>query len=456
MGGALLCLPATTRAATPSLEAVLAAAARAESGAIEASATARQRVYEADMAWKKLWPTLTAKGVYTENQYESKVTFPASGGGGGATVTITPQHQLDAFLTLDVPLIDVGAWRRAKAADLTADGARARAESSSLEAQKTAARQYYQLLGARALRASARRSVDAAIESLKVTENKATVGVASKVDLDRARANVEAQRRALAEAEQLCATSRRALATLTALDIADEDGAALEDDLHEEPRLEAWGGGESVAAVRAASIDARAADANLDAAWATLYPTLSAQASERFTNATGFANVNAYYTLSATLQWKLDFSALPGIHAAEAERDAAAARAKKASDAARDEIHDAWHQVRAQIGKARAARAQHESDQSAAQLAKDRYEKGTGTQLEVITADRDAFASDVARIQADADLAYARALLRLASGRSRTPSGTPEPAAAARADPERLARLLSLPALPTLSSRGVR
>jgi hypothetical protein len=53
-------------------------------------------------------------------------------------------------------------------------------------------------------------------------------------------------------------------------------------------------------------------------------------------------------------------------------------------------------------------------------------------------------------------LAYARALLRLASGRSRTPSGTPEPAAAARADPERLARLLSLPALPTLSSRGVR
>ena len=54
----------------------------------------------------------------------------------------------------------------------------------------------------------------------------------------------------------------------------------------------------------------------------------------------------------------------------------------------------------------------------AADSARDRYQAGATIQLELLQAQRDAFAADVSRIQADADLVNARAQLRLASGTS--------------------------------------
>jgi outer membrane protein TolC len=56
-------------------------------------------------------------------------------------------------------------------------------------------------------------------------------------------------------------------------------------------------------------------------------------------------------------------------------------------------------------------------EQAAAQ-ARSRYAVGNIAQLDLLQAQRDAFIADVNRIQADADLANARAQLRLASGRS--------------------------------------
>jgi len=51
-----------------------------------------------------------------------------------------------------------------------------------------------------------------------------------------------------------------------------------------------------------------------------------------------------------------------------------------------------------------------------APFATERYANGAGTQLDLVQAQRDAFAAEVGRVQADADLTYARALLRLTSG----------------------------------------
>ena len=54
----------------------------------------------------------------------------------------------------------------------------------------------------------------------------------------------------------------------------------------------------------------------------------------------------------------------------------------------------------------------------AADLARQRYQVGTITQLDLLQAQRDAFSAEVSRIQADADLVNARVQLRLASGQS--------------------------------------
>jgi outer membrane protein TolC len=74
--------------------------------------------------------------------------------------------------------------------------------------------------------------------------------------------------------------------------------------------------------------------------------------------------------------------------------------------------------VRTAIARSRSARVEAEVSARAAQLAQDRYEAGTSSQLELLQAQRDAFSAAAARIQADADVVNSRAQLRLAAGQS--------------------------------------
>jgi outer membrane protein TolC len=160
-----------------------------------------------------------------------------------------------------------------------------------------------------------------------------------------------------------------------------------------------------------------------DAAVSAWFPTVSGQFQERFTNAGGFTGRNAYFTLTAVLAWRFDFTLAPTVRAQSAALDAAAAREAKTRRAADDQIHQAYNQVTAGIEKARAARAQVEATALAIELSRDRYTNGTATQLDVTQAQRDAFSAEVARISADADLAYARVLLRLSTRRAGAKEG---------------------------------
>jgi outer membrane protein TolC len=101
---------------------------------------------------------------------------------------------------------------------------------------------------------------------------------------------------------------------------------------------------------------------------------------------------------------------------AHAASDVTRARAEGTRRSTEDAIVEAWQRVATNIVKARAARAQLVANEAALRIAQDRYAIGASTQLDVMQAQRDAFAADVARIQADLDLAQTRALLRLASG----------------------------------------
>jgi outer membrane protein TolC len=145
-------------------------------------------------------------------------------------------------------------------------------------------------------------------------------------------------------------------------------------------------------------------------------PTITASAQERFTNAPSLTLHKEYYLLQATATWKLDATVPAAARAQEAAATVAAARADKTRRNAEDAIFVDWHQVRASIDRARAARAQIEASARAATLAHDRYLGGIATQLDVLQAQQDLFRADVGRIQAEADLAYARASLRLDSG----------------------------------------
>src|SRR5688572_20300231 len=86
--------------ATQPLETFIQAARMTGFDAREQTATIEQRKWEKEAALGRLTPALSARGVYTRNQYEAEI--PA-GPVSPVAITITPRNQLDALFQLDVP-----------------------------------------------------------------------------------------------------------------------------------------------------------------------------------------------------------------------------------------------------------------------------------------------------------------------------------------------------------------
>ncbi|HVE85349.1 MAG TPA: TolC family protein [Myxococcales bacterium] len=388
-----------------------------------AALTVTQQEGESMAALGRTLPSFSARGTYTRNQFESKIDAsqflpPGSpGGGGDSALVITPLNQLDAYLQVDAPILDASAWARLSAQHASERAARQKAAATLLDVQKQVARSYYQLLGAEALRQSAQRSLEAAQANLELTRTRRAGGVATDLDVNRATAEVERSRQSISDADLTAELSRRALQTLTGVAPAGE-ATASEDDLHEEPPLEAFvqQAGSAVPAVAAAAEQRKSAEAASLAAQLAWVPSVSASASEHLTNATGLTGRNSLYMLTGNLRWQLDLTTFGTLKSQSAAAELARAREQGARQAALDALHEAWFRVHNGIAKGRAARAAAVSAQAAVARARERSLQGAGTQLELIQAERDAFTAEVSRVQADADLSYARAALRLQAG----------------------------------------
>ena len=392
---------------------VQAAAARTE--ASEANATA---------AWRRLWPTLAARASYTRNENESVATLP---GPNGTTREVTMQsyNQLEGLLSLDVPLVDLGAWRATTAVDASEDAARARRAEVEHTIVRAVTRAWHQIVSAEAVRAAAISAVGVGEESLTQAKARLAAGRASELEVHRATAELETAHEALATAEHLVAVSRRSLASLSGVPPS-EGAAALTVGLEEPTPLAALQQETpAVPAVRAARLDAKQAAAEAEAQGAAWLPTLGATLNERYTNAEGFSGESTAWSAVLALNWRLDGVTFARTTAAHATATAQQATTRRVEQAAADAVHDAWQGLRAQLARVRAARARESATRAAARLARDRFSGGVATQLEAIQADRDAFSAEVTRIQAEAELAFARLDLELTRGElDATPGGT--------------------------------
>lgn len=133
---------------------------------------------------------------------------------------------------------------------------------------------------------------------------------------------------------------------------------------------------------------------------------------ERYTNATGFLNGHhEAYAASVSLTWALDLGTAPAIRARKAEALAAQAREEEVSLTVVDAVFRAFDTMEADIARSKSARHQSVAAARAAEIARTRYRAGVVTQLEMIQADRDAFAAEAARIQADRPTAICSTLV---------------------------------------------
>jgi outer membrane protein TolC len=390
----------------------------------EARANADQRLQEARAAWARVGPTFTAKATYTRNQRATTLCLPSGLGQPmcppQTPVTITPIDQADGLFSLNLPIIDVASWQRVGSAGATADAARVRADATGVDVEKSVVRAYLSVVANEATLDAAQRALATARESQAIVGTRRTSGSASDLDVERARAEVERAKQVVASAEEARAVSRRSLETLTGITPSDGSVPIPENSLGEEPDLGSLEHDVAkLPAVRAAALDTRAAEKTESAAWwSAAAPTVSANATERLTNAVGFGQP-ANWALAVSATWTLDPSTYFTAKAQSSARAAAEVRQRRAEKQARDALHGSWQDVRAGVARARAARAEADASARAAKLARDRYQAGAATQLDVQQAERDWFNSEVARIGAEADLAYARAAVRLDSGRAR-------------------------------------
>jgi outer membrane protein TolC len=387
-----------------------------------ARATTAQRDAELGISTGNLLPNLSTTGMYTRNQYEVTAgsIFPASGAPGSSSLSgfvIQPQNQLDANVIVNVPLINVANWDRRAAAKATLAGARADEANSELTVEKGVLRDYYSLLGDEAVLLSATKNLEVARHNVKLARDRKESGTGSELDVQRALADQAKAEQDVTAAQLGVTNTRRDLYSLSGL-VAEPAAGFPEDDLHEEDPLPAWTGktGE-VPSVRSAEASRVTAEEGARAVRAALLPTVAATAEEKFTNATAFVGGHtAIYLLQVAATWRLDTTLVSQNRAQDAAAAAARANEERARQAAEDAVFRDWQQIRADIDSARSSRAQVAATQLAASLAEDRYENGVATQLDVLQARQEAFSADVARIQADADLAYARLALRLDAG----------------------------------------
>ncbi|MEW5738510.1 MAG: TolC family protein [Myxococcota bacterium] len=391
-------------------------------------------------AWTSLLPALTASGGWTHNQYDAVFDQPAvdsmtglpkqcqtdadcgADQTCGATrvcqvkLTIVPKNQLDANLRFELPLINTTTWMRSAAANASQEAAAQRELSTRDQVRRSVVTGFYGYVGALAVLKSAKKSLAVAEEQARLTEIRYKAGAVTELETLRANAEVARNKQVVADAETLVVNTRQNLTTVSGLAPAPELEMP-EDDLRPEPGFEELSQRvENLPGIKAADLDAQAAGHFATASRLALIPMVSAQFTERFTNATGFQGSPTLYNLGITFAWRLDVPMFQNMAVQSHLEQTARLGALKLRLFARDTILADWQRFNAALVKIDAARAQVNAAQRAAQVARDRYNAGAATQLDLIAAERDLFGAEVNLIQARGELAQARLVLRISAG----------------------------------------
>lgn len=382
----------------------------------EQGALKTQRGWEQGAALGRVLPSFTARGAYTRNQYE--VGIPAGTfGPGSPAATIQKKDALTALLQLDVPIVDLANYHRYKQAKHLAEAQDAQLALTQNDVARSVAKAYYNFLGASALVESSARTLKIANENFDYVNTRRGAGVATDLDLERARANVEQNKQNVADAELSRSLSARALETLSG--VTPESATRFpQDDLQPEGDIDGWLDSKDTPTDRVNAKFQEAVVSGRRAAAYSVLPTLSANATETFTNQAGFVGRTNFYAVQAVLSWRLDYSVYATAQAQAAAANVQLIRNERSRRALEDTTFEAYRRVEAGIAKSKSARAQAASADKAAALAGERYQAGVSTQLDVTQAQRDSFQAAANRIQADADLAFSRVSLRLAAGKS--------------------------------------
>jgi outer membrane protein TolC len=179
----LLFLPSAVSAQQP-LEEFLAASDTAAIDIHSAQAALDTARSQADEARARLLPTFLGLGTYQRNEIQSQIAIPVMGADPIVRI-IVPYDQLTATLGLTVPIVDISSWSLFFAAEQTADSFEDRYEATSDDVHATVVQIWHQLVGARAVRDSTQRTLEAVTASRDSVLARFEAQVAPQLELSR-------------------------------------------------------------------------------------------------------------------------------------------------------------------------------------------------------------------------------------------------------------------------------
>jgi outer membrane protein TolC len=394
-----------------------------------ANFSAKEREAASDESFWKLFPRFTAMAGYRYNQWDVSIDvvqrnsmgqpiMDASSNVVTRPVTVMPHHQLDATFSVTAPLFDLEAIHRYRAAKADAGGAQWEVKVSQQTVDATIAREYFRYAGSRAVETSAELLVSYASESLSITEQRVLSGAATTIDLELAQADLEGARLAVKEAYSLRSAARRALLDLTGIDADTVTFRPVAENFRDEAPLDTWlaevGG---LPGVRSAEKGVASAEAQVAAARSQYFPKIAAVASDRLTNAYGLQGHPNSYFVGVTATVNFDFGMPANVRGREAAAGSARVKLDQARRDAANAIITAYEQIAIQQGKCEVTRLKASAARKAAELAAAKYTTALISQQEASRAQQLAYDAQLAHIQAKAELNFARAVLRVSSGR---------------------------------------
>jgi len=335
-----------------------------------------------------LWPTLNAGLSGSRQDTASGSTVSAYSAG-----VLVTGYELDFFGRLR-SLTDA-----AQALAVAADEGR---KTTHISLVAAVAGTYLALLADDELLALTQRTLDTRLESLRLIQLRFDVGTASELDLQAALSLVANARATLAQGQRQRALDENALVLLL--------GQSLPPDLPPAPTLAQLALGSQLPAglpsallerrpdIRAAEAQLVAAEANLGAARAALFPliSLTASAGTSSTELSGLFKSGSWgWGIAPQLLFTLFDSGRNQANqrAAEAARESAVASYDKAIQSAFREVADALA-GRATLGEQlRAQQQQVDAEAARLRIAELRYRNGVASSLDLLDAQRSLFAT---------------------------------------------------------------
>ncbi|MGZ3405984.1 MAG: TolC family protein [Polyangia bacterium] len=451
---ALTMMPAAAHAQrTLALDEALATAHRNNRDLRAAKARVAQAHAGVLTAWSALLPIVTMQGKYTHNYKE--VTLPASEFTGAtigladtlkgaamaagqqqlvdalngyeqavnantpANIVIQKGEQLDYVLNATLPLIVPWAYPALQAARRTEDAGRANFDVSDAQVLYSTAQAYYACAGADELVDARTHAVVVAQKALDNARARLEAGVVNRVEVTRAELQLVRAQQALIESQDTQAQTYRALGTIM--------------NMHEPVRViaaEAAPTGEApVETLTAQALQLRPEFAALERTidsnrltvssnWWRWAPTVSAFGNVRAFNYAGFSGDRYSWAVGLELDWTLYDGGIRDAQRrlAVAQRDENEARLDLLKDQVRDDVYNAQRALTTRRRALETARRSVRLSKETLDLVQVQHDAGTATQLDLLQAQDNLVAAEVALAQARFDLSLGGLQLDRLSG----------------------------------------